>query len=911
MALDGILPRFRASRSLRVKTLLLLLCIGAPADAGEFPKDPLGWPASSAENKPWTRWWWLGSAVDAKEITRELEAFSAAGIGGVEICPIYGAIGAEGRFLPYLSESWMSAFEHTLKEAGRLGMKVDLTTGTGWPFGGPNVDASMASSNLTTFRKAAKPGQKLLEKLPKGRLVCLQAESSDRQIDLSSSVQGGQLDWTAPQGDWIVRGLFSDGPIQKVKRAAPGGEGNVLDPFSPTAMERYFARFDKSLEKLGPLQPRAHFHDSFEYYQAAWTPDFLEEFKKLRGYDLRSQLAAFEGDGEAEVISRVRSDYRRTLDDLHRDYLQRWHDRVKAHGSITRNQAHGSPGNLLDHYAVSEIPETEIFREVSEEQIPMLRFASSAAHVTGRRLSSSETFTWLDEHFQVKPAKLKEAADFVFLSGANHLFFHGIPYSPPDAGWPGWLFYASTNMGENGGLWHDLPAFTGYLRRCQSVLQSGQSTADALLYFPMEDIRARDEGMLPLLTVHDQAKWLYPTPFYNTAMELWKQGHPFDFVSDRLLESAKVENGAIVLGGIRYPVLNLSGVKRLPLETLQRVLSLAEMGGTLVFTGGLPDDVPGFDHHDDRRAELVSILKPFEGKQGAVKHGSGLVVVASGSLTQVLESKGIRKETMTADGLRFVRRSTESGYHYFIANRSSNRFSGTVRPAVAFRSAVILNPWSDASARSLKVSQEPEGAGFHLDLEAGETRLIRTFTELKVEAPPIEMEVSAGDAVAVGGPWRIQFMEGGPTLPAARSLEQAAFWTSTGDADLKAFSGTARYATHVNLSAPGKSRWVIDLGVVAETARVSINGKFAGISWMPPHRLEVGELLNEGENLIEIEVTNLAANRIADLDRRGVSWKRFHEINFVNREYKPFDASAWPAFDSGLAGPVRLLPLKR
>lgn len=87
---------------------------------------------------------------------------------------------------------------------------------------------------------------------------------------------------------------------------------------------------------------------------------------------------------------------------------------------------------------------------------------------------------------------------------------------------------------ENGGLWRDLPAFTGYLRRCQSVLQSGEPTADALIYFPMEDIRSRDEGMLPLLTIHDQAKWLWPTPFYRAAMELWNTGHPFDFVSDHL-----------------------------------------------------------------------------------------------------------------------------------------------------------------------------------------------------------------------------------------------------------------------------------------------------------------------------------------------------------------------------------------
>ena len=245
--------------------------------------------------------------------------------------------------------------------------------------------------------------------------------------------------------------------------------------------------------------PRAQFHDSFEYYAAEWTPAFFEKFLANRGYDLRDQLPAFAGIGDADTVSRVRADYRETLSELHLAYLQCWHDWAKSRGGITRNQAHGSPGNLLDHYAVSEIPETEIFRHVDENQIPMLRIAASAAHAKGDKLVSAETFTWLDEHFQVTPEKLKEAADFVFLGGVNHIFFHGIPYSPDDAKWPGWLFYASTHMGPNGGLWRDLSAFTGYLQRCQSILQEGNHflRRPALLSHPRP--LARRSGKTPAL----------------------------------------------------------------------------------------------------------------------------------------------------------------------------------------------------------------------------------------------------------------------------------------------------------------------------------------------------------------------------------------------------------------------------
>ena len=95
-----------------------------------------------------------------------------------------------------------------------------------------------------------------------------------------------------------------------------------------------------------------------------------------------------------------------------------------------------------------------------------------------------------------------------------------------------------------------------------------------------------------------------------------------------------------------------------------------------------------------------------------------------------------------------------------------------------------------------------------------------------------------------------------------------------------------------------------------ESARVRLNDRPAGTAWCAPFQLPVGDLLQPGRNTLEVEVTNLAANRVSDLDRRGVPWKAFHEINFVNRDYKPFDASTWPPRASGLLGPVRLIPMQ-
>ncbi len=874
-------------------------CLGSSAHAGDFPADSLGWPAVTATNKPWTRWWWLGSAVDRPNLTRELEDFAKTGLGGVEICPIYGAVGAEDRSLKFLSPEWMAMLGHTTTEAKRLGLGVDMTTGTGWPFGGPQVTPEIASVGLEVIQKEASGGQRLTLSMPKGKLQCLRAfPERGSPIDLTDEVKKGKLDWMPPAGKWRIVGLSALSPIQKVKRAAPGGEGNVLDPFSASAMARYSEAFDRAFEKFAAPMPRAQFHDSFEYYAAEWTPAFFESFRTSRGYDLREQLPAFAGIGDADTVSRVRADYRETLGELHLAYLQRWHDWAKSHGSVTRNQAHGSPGNLLDHYAVSDIPETEIFKHVDENQIPMMRIAASAAHANGKNLVSGETFTWLDEHFQVTPEKLKEAADFVFLGGVNHLFFHGIPYSPDDAKWPGWLFYASTHMGPNGGLWRDLSAFTGYIQRCQSILQEGDASSDVLLYYPIHDLWHNPQDKLPLFSIHNQEAWLWPTTFYKTSMELWNGGIPFDYASGNMLSTATVKDGKWILGGHAYSTLVLPGVKRMPPATLGKILSLSNQGAKLIVQGGWPNEVPGF-FQQQRRAELLAL----EAKAAGIK----TLAQATASILPALASQGIAQEPMTAAGLRFVRRTHAAGYHYFIVNRGKQTFDGVLPLAVPFQSAVIMDAWNPANNLTAARQTTGDQNGIALRLDPGQSIILRTFTTRKVEGNPWTAQAASPPTVAIDGPWKIQFIEGGPVLPAAAENIQLGSWTQLPDPAAKNFSGSARYTTNFNLAAPVPAHCRLDLGRVANTARVSLNGQPLGISWCAPHVIAVSQALKPGNNLLEIEVTNLAANRIADLDRQKAPWKQFHEINFVNIDYKPFDASAWPAFDSGLIGPIRLL----
>ena len=152
-------------------------------------------------------------------------------------------------------------------------------------------------------------------------------------------------------------------------------------------------------------------------------------------------------------------------------------------------------------------------------------------------------------------------------------------------------------------------------------------------------------------------------------------------------------------------------------------------------------------------------------------------------------------------------------------------------------------------------------------------------------------------------------MDGGPTLPPEYQTAGLVSWTTRTNAEYQRFAGTARYT--VEFEKPGGSAddWMLDLGRVCESARVRLNGRTIGALWCPPFEISVGAFLRPGTNRLEVEVTNLAANRVRDLDRRKVGWKNFYDINVVGRDYHPLDASNWPLLDSGLLGPVMLKPV--
>src|SRR5438034_790635 len=360
--------------------LLARVALGQSAD--------LRWPETTSEAKPWTRWWWMGSAVDSENLTAELKTLAAAGIGGVEVTSIYGVHGYERAFVPYLSDPWIELLLHAAAEARRLGLGLDMPPGSGWRLGGPGVRLEDAVASL--------------------------------RIDVDT-VRGTYAANVRPAGD-------------KVKRAAPGGEGNALDPFSRVAVQRYLDAYSDRIKTVPRGTVRAFFHDSFEY-TGNGSAELFEEFRRRRGYDLKGYLPALRGEGDRDVVARVKSDYRETMD------------------------------------------------EMLVEQL--------------------------------------------FVSGVNHVIYHGTAYSPRDAAWPGWQFYASTELNPRNAIWRDLPALNRYVARVQSILQSGRPDNDVLLYWPIYDNWHDTTGLRSDFEVQQPA-WLHGKPVGAVARVLWQRSPTAD-----------------------------------------------------------------------------------------------------------------------------------------------------------------------------------------------------------------------------------------------------------------------------------------------------------------------------------------------------------------------------------------------
>lgn len=926
--------------------------------ASTFATAQLNWPAVNNTNKPWTRWWWEGSAVNKTDLTWNLQQYQQAGLGGVEITPIYGIHGYEKQFIPFLTPQWMQVLVHTLNESKRLGLGVDLANATGWPFGGPWVTDADASKTIYYKIYTVKAGEQLKESIEFKRegfvrtannkavsvdtvlnpvsknknlqalaldqiqfpgklpLQTLIAYSADTSIDLTKSVDAnGKLNWTAPQGEWTLYALFEGLHGKMVERGAPGGEGYAIDHFSADAANHYFEKFDQSFKGYDLSYLRGFFNDSYEVddarEQANWTPKFFDEFQKRKGYDLHKYLPALFGKADAETNSRVIYDYRSVIDELLlENFTQVWKKWGTSKGKIVRNQSHGSPANTLDLYSVVDIPETE------GTDILRFKFATSAANVSGKQLVSSESATWLNEHFLSSWGDVKKAIDLYFLGGVNHIFYHGTEYSPKNAPWPGWLFYAAVHFQPNNPQWKDFHVLNTYITRVQSFLQKGKPDNDVLLYYPIVD-RYSEPGNALLQHFDGMEKNFEKTDFEHVSKWMSEEGYSFDFFSDRQLQKFSFATGNIVSSGNEYKTILLPANKLMEEISFEKILALVKEGATVLAYKNMPGDVPGFGTLEKRREAFQEMFKELhfntEGKIRKAIVGKGLFLV-SNDLSALLQAAKIRKEHLYEMKLSSLRRKNDDGTVYFITNRNDNTINEWITMDEECTSVALFDPMTGNKGLAQTRKNVKGQTEVLLHLQSYESVIVQLFKKVKT-GNAFPYRTQGGQPQDINGEWTITFLNGGPKIPAPIKTKQLVSWTELGGEDVRNFSGTAKYTITFAKPWATASSFVLNLGKVNETAEVFLNGKSIATTIGPVYQCVILGSAFQSTNKLEIVVANLMANRIAYMDRNNLPWKIFYNTNMPARKKENvknglFDASAWQPLSSGLLGPVTIIPLK-
>lgn len=869
-----------------------------------MPQDVMAqeWPKVNQEAKPGARWWWLGSAVDKENLEWNIQQYASKGIGALEITPLYGVKGNDKNNIDFLSPKWMQALKDCEMLGAKYGVQIDMNCGTGWPFGGPEVTVEDAATRLA-YTLVEVDGKKFKDidiavtnpkEKPYSTLSKVMAYLQDKntkkilkRVDITASAKGETLNWKAPKsGHWLIMAFYDSKTRQKVKRAAPGGEGWVLDHFNKYAVKRYLDKFDRAFTNSKVAYPNTFFNDSYEVYGANWTPSLFDDFQNLRGYSLAEYMPEMLGLAE-DKENKVLADYRETLSDLLlSNFTNQWTNWAHSHGAKTRNQAHGSPANLIDTYAAVDIPEIEgfgktefgikgLWRETKPEfirkndsDLSMLKYAASAAHITGKPFTSSETLTWLTEHFRTSLAQCKPDFDLMMVSGVNHIYFHGTCYSPKEEPWPGWKFYASIDMSPTNSIWHDAQFFYDYITRCQSFMQYGKPDNDFLIYLPIRDLWSQLVGkpgrrgdILMAFQIHNMGE-LAPD-FIKDVLAIDALGYDCDYISEQYLLTTNYEKGMFVTAaGTKYKALILPAGCKMTDKLKIHIEHLKSLGGQVV-TG-----------------------------------------IDANHLNQIAKAEEIKSKLH----LKAIRRSNETGFHYFISNLTPEDIDEEVELSVPFKSIVLFNPLNGTMKNAII-----KNGKVRLALRSGESVIMQTYdNDVKVKKNDMIREKKF--ELIITNPWEFSFAESAPVVSGTVKLDTLQTWEKLPLENADKTMGTGVYETSFYLAKePAKKEnesWSIDLGDVRESARVYINDEFVGCAWSVPYVLDCGKYLKTGKNMLRIEVTNLPANRIADLDRQGVEWRKFNEINFVKLDYSKGTYAHWDLVPSGLNSQVKLIQYK-
>lgn len=894
--------------------------------------------------RPFVRWWWNGDKVEKAELLRELHLLKAAGIGGVEINPIKFPQRTDDmgiKSLQWLSDEWIDLLDYTLTEAKKLGLTCDLIVGSGWPFGAEYLEGDECADIMTIgvkkviglmdfeaplldFIKEADPAttspfpRRKIE-IKKIFMVPDPMDSLDQIIDLSDQIPSGYIKIQVPRGNYTIYALVQTSTFLEVINGAPGANGQVLNHFNKAAVEKYLNHMSDAIQnRIGPLKGRirAMFIDSMELEGANWTYDMASEFQKRRGYDILPYLplimSKIGGMGNVydynygtkftdtfkRTIERVRCDFDRTKVELLKerfiDTFQNW---CKKNGVQSRAQAYGRGYHPLEGSMGMDLPEGETWIKYGVgEKMPeadyrigrgytmVNKFVSSAAHLTGKRIISCEECTNTDMVFNTTLQMIKLASDQSLITGITHSVYHGFNYSPLNAPFPGWIRYGNF-MNERNTYWPFFKLLNDYKARISSLLQHADMYADIAIMPPINDAWAKygaPNEPFPSLT--------YPTNLSLIWEAMQRNGNTADYISDRILKEAVIQQGFLQYGPRKYSTIFLDQVESLAPKTASQLLAFAKAGGRIFCVQDVPSRSVGLNAATSETQEIKQIIAELQTLP------QNFIVVQNPKedyykwYKEIQNKYSITPYVTIENGNPFiqqVRYKNEEVEILMVFNSNyTEHFEISIQPNPSVYGNLTGYCW-DATSGNMTALANPQK--IDLTLYPADMRIF-VFDKQKRKNIPVFKSirnVSTNDNT-IKGKWDIEFRHIDGTVK-KDSFAELKDLKST---DYQSFAGTILYT---NTFPNNNSINYIDLGNVQGISQLKLNGKDIGTRWYGRHVYDIKDVLIPGTNTVEISVTTTMGNYLRTLTDNPVAqyWTIGKRV-------------PQPLWSTGLIGPVTI-----
>ncbi|MEJ8819826.1 glycosyl hydrolase [Lacibacter sp. H407] len=689
----------------------------------------------------------------------------------------------------------------------------------------------------------------------------------------------GNLNWKAPAGNWVIVriGHTSTGHTNYTGGA---GLGLEVDKFNASAVKLQFDNwFGKAFAQDAALakQVLKVFHvDSWECGSQNWGANFANEFKKRRGYDLMPYLLVMAGVPVENAVKseKVLHDVRTTIAELVNDvFYTTLKKEAHALGCVVSAEAI-APTMVSDgllHYKHTDLPMGEFWLNSPTHDKPNdMRDAISGAHIYGKKIIQSESFTSVRMNWGEHPGNLKALGDRNFALGINKMVMHVFTHNPWLDKKPGMTLDGVGLYFQRDQTWFkQSKAWIDYLTRCQSLLQLGDPVVDVAV-FTGEEIPRR--SILP-----DRLVNTLPGIFGKERVEAEKKrlenkNQPLRQIPDGVTHSANMadpEDWIDPLNGYTYDSFNPDALMLMQVKNGRVVLPGGASYGVLVIPGKmLMNPNPTMSATLQKKLQQLANAgaKMVVDQQWIKFFAKNKNVVAAPYMESSFEKLGVKKdveiEGNDQHAIAWTHRTTKDAEIYFLSNQSNITQNFKIKFRVGQYDHVEY--WNPVTGEMLNWDFLGNDNKFGIGMAPGDAYFLVFRKTKETKAKQLSDGITEESEVAFNSTdWKIQFdpKTGGPSVPVEATELKS--WTMSVDSTIKYYSGTAVYSRAFEWKDGVINRPVyLEIDSLYNIATVKLNGIECGTVWTFPYSLDVTKALKQGTNKIEIAVTNTWHNRL-------------------------------------------------